>query len=43
MTSCDSDCRFLAIWHVLFKYIKYSYEGHFDPQDSQDGSFKTIY
>ena len=27
----------------LFKHIKSSYEGYFDPQNSQDGSFETVY
>ena len=43
MALCDSDSRFLAMWHFLFRYIKCSYEGYFDPQNSQDGSFETIY
>ena len=43
MALCDSDGRFLAMWHFLFKHIKCSYEGHFDPQNSQDGSFETIF
>ena len=35
MALCDFDCRFLAMWHFLFKHIKCSYEGYFDPQNSQ--------
>ena len=43
MALCDSDCRFLAMLHIPFKHIKCSYEGYFDSQNSQDGSFETIY
>ena len=29
MALCDSDCRYLAMWHFLFKHIKCNYEGLF--------------